>query len=54
MPKANISFNKEMHFEYGDVQQITGLVRRLVAKNPSGFTFYGTNTYVIGHDRVVE
>ena len=53
MSKANISFNKEMHFEYGDVQQITGLVRRLVAKNPSGFTFYGTNTYIIGHDRVV-
>ena len=25
-------------------------VKRLLAKNPSPFTFYGTGTYIIGHD----
>ena len=41
-----------MEFEYGEIQQVTPLVRRLVARNPSGFTFHGTNTYIVGHGRV--
>jgi glyoxylase-like metal-dependent hydrolase (beta-lactamase superfamily II) len=50
--EATIPFRKRMEFEYGEVQQVTPLVRRLVARNPSGFTFHGTNTYIIGHGRV--
>ena len=52
MTEATIPFRKRMEFEYGEVQQVTPLVRRLVARNPSGFTFHGTNTYIIGHGRV--
>lgn len=51
MPKT-IPFRKRMEFEYGEIQQVTPLVRRLVARNPSGFTFHGTNTYIVGHGRV--
>ena len=52
MPKTKIPFRKRMEFEYGEIQQVTPLVRRLVARNPSGYTFHGTNTYIIGHGRV--
>ena len=52
MPKKTIPFRKRMDFEYGEIQQVTPLVRRLVARNPSGFTFNGTNTYIVGHGRV--
>jgi glyoxylase-like metal-dependent hydrolase (beta-lactamase superfamily II) len=52
MSGGKIPFTKQMDFEYTEVQQVTPLVRRVVARNPSGFTFYGTNTYIIGHGRV--
>ena len=41
-----------MEFEYGVAKQVTPLVRRLVARNPSSFTFHGTNTYIVGHGNV--
>ncbi|MBM10049.1 MAG: MBL fold metallo-hydrolase, partial [Magnetovibrio sp.] len=28
------------------------MIRRVVAQNPSPFTFYGTGTYIIGHGEV--
>ena len=52
MPKTTIPFRKRMEFEYGEIEQVTPLVRRIVARNPSGFTFHGTNTYIVGHGRV--
>ena len=52
MSETTIPFRKRMEFEYGEIQQVTPLVRRLVARNPSGFTFHGTNTYIVGHGRV--
>jgi glyoxylase-like metal-dependent hydrolase (beta-lactamase superfamily II) len=52
MTEASISFRKQMDFEYGQAEQVTPLVRRIVARNPSGFTFHGTNTYIVGHGRV--
>tara|TARA_Y100001934_G_scaffold261672_1_gene335314 strand:+ start:4806 stop:5711 length:906 start_codon:yes stop_codon:yes gene_type:complete len=53
MGSADIPFHKEMQFEYGSAEQIAPLVRRIVAENPSPFTHYGTNTYIIGSGEVV-
>ena len=43
-----IKFNKEFSPHYGEVIEVSPLIRRLVAHNPSPFTFYGTGTYIIG------
>jgi len=52
MSEAKIPFRKGMEFEYTEVEQVTPMVRRVIARNPSGFTFHGTNTYIVGHGRV--
>lgn len=41
-----------MSFEYGVVQQVSPLIRRIVARNPGPFTFHGTGTYIVGHGEV--
>lgn len=38
---------------YGVVDQLSPLVGRVVAENPSKFTYKGTGTYIIGRDDVV-
>lgn len=38
----------DFSFEYGICDQITPLVRRVIAKNPGPFTYTGTGTYIIG------
>lgn len=43
-----IPFNRELAFEYGAVDRLSPLVRRVIARNPSAFTFHGTGTYIIG------
>jgi glyoxylase-like metal-dependent hydrolase (beta-lactamase superfamily II) len=48
----NIPFVRELEFEYGVADRLSPLVRRVVAKNPSPFTYYGTGTYVIGNGEV--
>jgi len=45
-------FNSTLEFEYGAVAQLSPLVQRVVAPNPSPFTFYGTGTYIIGTHQV--
>src|SRR5258708_3741041 len=47
-----IPFRPELTFEYGGLEPVTPLIRRIVAKNPSAFTFHGTGTYVVGHGQV--
>lgn len=47
-----IDFNRDLPLEYGAVQVLSPLVRRITADNPSPYTFKGTGTYVIGRDRV--
>ena len=37
---------------YGEMVDVSPLLRRLVCKNPSKFTFHGTGTYVIGRGDV--
>ena len=33
---------------YGEVEQVSPLVRRIVAPNPSQFTYHGTGTCIVG------
>jgi len=47
-----IPFVRDITFEYGIVQQVSPLIRRVVANNPSPFTFKGTGTYIVGHGEV--
>ena len=47
-----IPFIKEFKFDYGTAMEVTPLIRRVVARNPSPFTFKGTGTYLIGHGKV--
>ena len=49
---ADIRFNRSFEFEYGVLETVAPRVRRVVARNPSPFTFHGTGTYVVGHGRV--
>ena len=49
---VTIPFAREMAFAYGEAQQVSPLVRRVVARNPSLFTLHGTNTYLVGRGRV--
>ena len=49
---ADIRFNRSLDFEYGVLETVAPSVRRVVARNPSPFTFHGTGTYVVGHGRV--
>lgn len=37
---------------YGTAEPLSPLVRRVLARNPSPFTFTGTGTYVVGHGTV--
>ena len=47
-----LEFNTDFDPRYGEMVQVSPLLRRMVCKNPSPFTFYGTGTYVIGHGEV--
>jgi len=47
-----LSFNRDFDPVYGAVEEVTPLIRRVVAENPSAFTFTGTGTYIIGRGKV--
>ncbi len=47
-----IPFIQKYDFTYGEIEQITPLIRRVTARNPSGFTFHGTGTYIVGKGNV--
>ena len=49
---TGIPFIRELDIEYGKVDQVSPLIRRVVARNPGGFTFKGTGTYIIGRGTV--
>jgi glyoxylase-like metal-dependent hydrolase (beta-lactamase superfamily II) len=49
---AKIPFTYKYDFDYGKLETLTPLIRRITARNPSGFTFQGTGTYVVGHGEV--
>jgi glyoxylase-like metal-dependent hydrolase (beta-lactamase superfamily II) len=47
-----IPFVRDIEFTYGDSDQVSPLIRRVVADNPSAFTYKGTGTYIVGHGKV--
>lgn len=47
-----ITYYRDIDFEYGRPDAVSPLVRRVVARNPSPFTFHGTGTYIVGCGRV--
>ena len=49
---GDVPFNREFEFRYAEAAPLSPLVRRVIAKNPSYFTFHGTGTYIVGRGRV--
>ncbi|MFI4965023.1 MAG: MBL fold metallo-hydrolase [Caulobacterales bacterium] len=47
-----IPYVREIEFRYGVVQQVSPLIRRVVANNPGPFTYLGTGTYIVGRGEV--
>jgi glyoxylase-like metal-dependent hydrolase (beta-lactamase superfamily II) len=49
---VEIPFRRDFSFEYGRLEPVAPGIRRIVARNPSAFTFKGTGSYVIGQGEV--
>jgi glyoxylase-like metal-dependent hydrolase (beta-lactamase superfamily II) len=49
---AAISFNQDFEPAYGQVDELSPLIRRVVAENPNPFTFTGTGVYLVGRGEV--
>jgi len=49
---TKIPFVHEEKVDYGQALTLSPLVRRVVAQNPSPFTYHGTGTFIIGHGNV--
>ena len=49
---VKIPYRRDMEFEYGTATRLSPLIRRVIAPNPSPFTFHGTGTYILGEGHV--
>ena len=49
---ATIAFNRDFEPVYRQVDELSPLIRRVVAENPNPFTFTGTGVYLIGRGDV--
>src|ERR1041384_5350171 len=47
-----IPFNRAPDLPPGEAREVSPLIRRLVAPNPSAFTYHGTGTYIVGRGKV--
>ena len=47
-----IPYVREIKFDYGACDQVSPLIRRVVANNPGPFTYLGTGTYIVGKGQV--
>jgi glyoxylase-like metal-dependent hydrolase (beta-lactamase superfamily II) len=47
-----IPFVRDLEPRYGEAEEVSPLVRRVLARNPHPFTYLGTGTYLIGHGEV--
>lgn len=47
-----IPYVREFDFEYGRCDQVSPLIRRVIANNPGPFTFTGTGTFIVGKGEV--
>src|SRR5580704_12455652 len=49
-----LEFDRSLEPHYGTLERLSPLVARLLAPNPSAFTFQGTGVYIVGSgDKVV-
>lgn len=48
----SIPFVRHFDFEYGRCNQLSPLIRRVIADNPGPFTYTGTGVYIVGRDEV--
>lgn len=49
---VKVPYRREMDFEYATAETLSPNIRRVIARNPSPFTFHGTGTYILGRGRV--
>jgi glyoxylase-like metal-dependent hydrolase (beta-lactamase superfamily II) len=47
-----IPYVRKLEFEYGRCDQVSPLIRRVIANNPGPFTYLGTGTYIVGRGEV--
>ena len=47
-----IPYGREIEFEYGRCDQVSPLIRRVIARNPGPFTYTGTGVYIVGSGEV--
>ncbi len=47
-----IPYVREIAFDYGRCDQVSPLIRRVIARNPGPFTFTGTGVYIVGSGEV--
>jgi glyoxylase-like metal-dependent hydrolase (beta-lactamase superfamily II) len=47
-----IPYVRKIDVEYGRCDQVSPLIRRVIANNPGPFTFVGTGTYIVGRGEV--
>jgi glyoxylase-like metal-dependent hydrolase (beta-lactamase superfamily II) len=47
-----IPYVRELDVEYGRCDQVSPLIRRVIANNPGPFTYLGTGTYIVGRGEV--
>src|SRR5665213_385473 len=52
MIPLKIPYVRDLEFEYGRCDQVSPLIRRLIANNPGPFTYLGTGTYIVGAGEV--
>jgi glyoxylase-like metal-dependent hydrolase (beta-lactamase superfamily II) len=52
VPVSDIAFLNGAPPHYGESERLSPLVRRVLARNPSAFTYQGTGTYIVGSGEV--
>jgi glyoxylase-like metal-dependent hydrolase (beta-lactamase superfamily II) len=53
MTKAELHFDQSLPAVYGVAERLSPCIERLLAHNPSPFTFRGTGVYLVGDDKSV-
>lgn len=53
MSKSELHFDQSLPAVYGKAQRLSPRIERLLAHNPSPFTFRGTGVYLVGDDKEV-
>ena len=49
---TDLPLERDFDPAYGVAEPVSGLLRRVVCRNPGPFTFTGTNSYIVGHGEV--